>query len=132
MPLKVHLKGNEGNDANICWTLASEDARLQYIKQTEHPCERLYFPGTNLGTPKRGLKEKSVNDGESFTKDESLSGILIADQTLCTALRIHPEENEFVFASTKSKATHWPWLVECRSVFLNRETLSLCHIGNLL
>ena len=128
MSFKEHSKEHKCSN-NICWLLASDDARSRHIKQSERHCERLYFPRTTSGTPKRVAQEKSLNDSESFL-DERTSDIFIADQTLITALRIHPNENQCeLFTSTESKANHWPWLVACRSVFVHRETLSLCDIG---
>ena len=129
MPPKGTPKGNKAYPANSSWVLATEEARLEYVKQYEGHCNRLYIPIVDSGTPKQSCKEKSINECDHSVQ-ETLPNILVADETLYTTLRIHLHENESVlFSSTKSKANHWPWLVACRSAFFHQQTLSLCKIG---
>ena len=129
MPPKGTPKGNKANPANTSWVLATEEAKIEYVKKYEGDCNRLYFPVVDSGTPKQSYNEKSISECDNSVQ-KTLPNILVADETLYTTLRIHPHENEsMLFSSTKSKANNWPWLVACRSVFLHQQTLSLCKIG---
>ena len=130
MPLKEIPKGNEANCNNSFWALATEEARLEYTKEGECHCNRLYLPVLDFGTPKRTVTKKLINEYDQYSATETLPNTAVADETLYTSLRIHRQENESrLFSSTKSKANHWPWLVACRSAFIHPQTLSLCKIG---
>ena len=129
MPPKGTPKRNEDNRANSFWALATEVTRLEYIKQYEENCNTLHIPIGDFAATKRTLNDKSLSECDSFGNQEILPNILVADETLYTALRIHGGENETLVSSTKSKVNNWPWLVACRSAFLHHETLSLCKIG---
>ena len=133
MPPKGTPNRNEANRANSSWVLATEEARLEYVKKYEGHCNRLYFPIVDSGTPKRSFNEKSIIECDNDLIQETLPNILVVDETLYTTLRIHSQENEsMLFSSTKSKANHWPWLVACRSAFLHQQTFSLIKIGIIL
>ena len=125
MPPKVNVKANESAKADVCWTLASEEAKLDYIKQYGF-CNNIHFPSAVYGTTRK------TNDliNESNNPTEDTFDIFVADGTLHTALWVHQENEEFLFSTTKSKANIWPWLVASRSLFLHYETLSILNIGN--
>ena len=130
---------------NSCWSLVSEETKslfFQHDQQKHKWCDKLFFPAkTNIDCNSHAKEQNKSflqNDNVDATttaRDKSSVSIklphhvFIADQTLYTALRIHPSE-ELLLAATKSKATAWPWLLTSRSIFLNRDTLAICDIGN--
>ena len=125
MPLTMQSKGTHATHSNVGWSLASEDTRSQFV-QAKFPCDKLHLP-TIIGARSPNANDSGVND--TIKAAESFD-IFLADQTLCTALRIHPEEHESaLYSATRSKGVTWPWFVACRSVFLSRDTLSLYNLG---
>ena len=127
MPPKGSSKANESISTNICWSLASEEARTRYCQQNGTKLDTLYLPCMVSGTPNKN-SNKSKSDCELYSDDMTLIESIIADEILHTALRIH-EEDESLLPYTKSKTIYWPWLAASRSVFLHNDILSLCKIG---
>ena len=126
MPPKVNAKSNESAKADVCWTLASEEAKVDYIKQYGY-CNNIHLPSAVYGATGK-TNDQLINESDNTTEDTF--DIFIADGTLHTTLRIHEENEEFLFSATKSKTNIWPWLVASRSLFLHYETLSILNIGN--
>ena len=130
MPPKMASKGSEIPGNNVSWSLASENAKLLFDKNSEIQCDKLYLPKVSE-TVKRSTNNKSMNVSNHVTEETSID-VLVADDILCTALRIQPEEkSSMLFSSTKLRTQHWPSLIACRSIFLHHETLALCNIGRL-
>ena len=127
MPPKASSKANESISTNICWSMASEEARTRYCQRNGTKVDMLYLPCMVSGTPNKNLN-KTQSDSELYSNDTALIESIIADEILHTALRIH-EEDETLLPYTKSKTIYWPWLAASRSVFLHNDILSLCKIG---
>ena len=129
MPPKASSKGIDNNSINFCWSLASEEAKARYSQQNKVQCNKLYLPHVVSGTPKKNSNNKSIIESEIYSDEANSFESVIADEILHTALRIHTQD-ETILPYSKSKTIYWPWLSACRSVFLHKDTLSQCKIGN--